>query len=99
MGSGISPNSFPRHPDEGLGTPTLKATACCIHCGHFFQKRSVLTSIFQMFRLESRSQQKCPSASTPLNPKPAALCTASAVVLRQNVRNQAKVSKGLQTFV
>lgn len=65
---------------KDFGDPTLTATACFTHCGCFFYKYSVLTSIFQMFRLDSRSQQEFPSSSMPLNPKPAALCTASAVV-------------------
>lgn len=59
-----------------------KQTICFIHRGSLIQKCNRLTSIFQMFRLESRSQQKVPSLSTPLNPKPAALFTASAMVFK-----------------
>jgi hypothetical protein len=64
------------------GNPTL--TACFICCDCLPHKHNILTSIFQMFRLDSKSQRDFPSVSMPLNPNPAALCTASAVVFKKN---------------
>lgn len=75
-------SSFSLGADEDLRTVQSKQTICFIHYGSLIQKHSRLTSIFQMFRLESRSQQKFPFLSTPLNPKPAALFTASAMVFK-----------------
>ena len=81
----------PAFPDSGFFMDTNKDlpcishsqhTVCCMHNGSVIQKHDTLTSIFQMFRLESRSQEKFPFLSTPLNPKPAALFTASAMVFK-----------------
>lgn len=98
MVKGIWGRASPRTAFPRIWQTYTHSNAGWIHWGHLLQNHSLLTSIFQIFRLDSRSQQKCPSASTPLNPKPAALCTASAVGLRQNVRNQAKVFKRAQTL-
>ena len=63
-------------------TPHSQHTVSFIHNGSVIHKHDTLTSIFQMFRLESRSQEKFPFLSTPLNPKSAALFTASAMVFK-----------------
>lgn len=68
--------------DKRPWIPRSKQTTCFTHYGSLMQKHGRLTSIFQMFRLESRSQEKFPFLSTPLNPKPAALFTASAMVFK-----------------
>ena len=81
----------PGFPERGFFSDTNKDlpciphsqhTVCFTHNGSVIHKHDTLTSIFQMFRLESRSQEKFPFLSTPLNPKPAALFTASAMVFK-----------------
>lgn len=79
MGPGIPKTALPRQPDEGLWEFHTHSNRL-LYSLWLFHKHNILTSIFQMFKLDRRSQQEFPSASMPLNPKPAALCTASAVV-------------------
>lgn len=81
-----SSSSSLRHSIRTASTPEMELRSHSKQTelpGSLIQKHDILTSIFQMFRFERRSQWEFPFLSTPLNPKPAALLTASAVVFKK----------------